>query len=84
MFSFIAEFFAILFGRKVHKRTTPPYPADQATQTSFTQPPNDTYPPMDQGDYHSGPEGYSPNTAYPETQYGSMFDEEAEWNEENQ
>ena len=37
---------------------------------------------MDEGDYHSGPEGYSPNTAYPETQYGSMFDEEAEWNED--
>ena len=37
--------------------------------------------PMDQGDYHSGPEGYSPNTAYPETQYGSIWDEEAEWNE---
>ena len=34
---------------------------------------------MDQGDYHSGPEGYSPNTAYPETQYGSMWDEDAEW-----
>jgi len=28
---------------------------------------------MDQGDYHSGPLGYSPNTAYPETQYGRMF-----------
>lgn len=38
---------------------------------------------MDEGDYHSGPEGYSPNTAYPETQYGSMWDEEADWNEEN-
>jgi len=38
---------------------------------------------MDQGDYHSGPEGYSANTAYPETQYGSMWDEEAEWNEEH-
>ena len=38
---------------------------------------------MDQGDYHSGPEAYSPNTAYPETQYGSSFDEEAEWNEEH-
>ena len=35
--------------------------------------------PMDHGDFHSGPEGYSPNTAYPETQYGSRFDEEAEW-----
>lgn len=35
---------------------------------------------MNQGDYHSGPHGYSPSTAYPETQYGSGFDEEAEWN----
>ncbi len=40
--------------------------------------------PMDEGDIHSGPHGYSPNTAYPETQYGSRFDEEAEWNEEEQ
>ena len=38
---------------------------------------------MDQGDYHSGPEGYSANTAYPETQYGSGFDEDAKWNEEH-
>ena len=37
---------------------------------------------MNEGDIHSGPYGYSPNTAYPETQYGSRFDEEAEWNEE--
>lgn len=29
---------------------------------------------MNEGDYHSGPEGYSPNTAYPDTQYGSGFD----------
>jgi len=36
---------------------------------------------MNEGDYHSGPYGYSPNTAYPETQYGSGFDEEAEWNQ---
>ena len=35
---------------------------------------------MNEGDMHSGPHGYSPNTAYPETQYGSDFDEEAEWN----
>jgi hypothetical protein len=25
---------------------------------------------MNQGDMHSGPEGYSPNTAYPDTFYG--------------
>jgi len=37
---------------------------------------------MNQGDHHSGPEGYSANTAYSETQYGSGFDEEADWNEE--
>jgi len=43
---------------------------------------NSTSEQMDEGDMHSGPEGYSANTAYPETQYGSMFDEEADWNEE--
>ena len=37
---------------------------------------------MNEGDFHSGPYGYSPNTAYPETQYGSMFDEDAEWHGE--
>jgi hypothetical protein len=26
---------------------------------------------MNQGDLHSGPEGYLPNTAYPDTFYGS-------------
>lgn len=36
---------------------------------------------MNEGDYHSGPAGYSPNTAYPETQYGSGFDEGAAWHE---
>ena len=35
---------------------------------------------MNQGDYHSGPYGYSPGVAYPGTQYGSGFDEEEEWN----
>jgi hypothetical protein len=37
---------------------------------------------MNEGDYHSGPAGYSPMTAYPETQYGSGFDEDADWHEE--
>ena len=53
--------------------STPPTPRDYTRLR-----PQD---PMDQGDYHSGPQGYSPNTAYPETQYGSMFDEDADWNE---
>jgi hypothetical protein len=56
----------------------------------FSSPPGVPAPPrttsapaqMNEGDMHSGPYGYSPNTAYSETQYGSMFDEEAEWNEE--
>lgn len=26
---------------------------------------------MNEGDFHSGPAGYSPNTAYPDTFYGS-------------
>jgi hypothetical protein len=26
---------------------------------------------MNEGDFHSGPEGYTPNTAYPATYYGS-------------
>ncbi|CAB4677853.1 unannotated protein [freshwater metagenome] len=26
---------------------------------------------MNEGDFHSGPEGYTPNTAYPDTYYGS-------------
>jgi len=39
---------------------------------------------MNEGDIHSGPHGYSPNTAYTETEYGSRFDEDAQWSEEEQ
>lgn len=39
---------------------------------------------MNNGDYYNGPHGYSPMTGYPETQYGSGFDPEAEWNHEEQ
>jgi hypothetical protein len=38
---------------------------------------------MNEGDIHSGPYGYSPGTAYPETQYGSGFDPDAEWNRDD-
>lgn len=34
---------------------------------------------MNQGDFHSGPAGYTPNAPYAETQYGSSFDQEADW-----
>jgi len=27
---------------------------------------------MNEGDYHSGPGGYEPNTAYPDTHYGDL------------
>ncbi len=37
---------------------------------------------MNEGDIHSGPHGYSPNTPYQETQYGSRFDEDADWNDD--
>ena len=39
---------------------------------------------MNEGDYHSGPAGYSPMTAYPDTQYGSGLDEDAARNEHEQ
>ena len=33
---------------------------------------------MNQGDYQSGPVGYSPSTAYPETEYGSALDQDGD------
>lgn len=45
------------------------------------QPPTTPSNQMNEGDYHSGPAGYSPNTSYPETQYGSGFDEGAAWHD---
>lgn len=35
---------------------------------------------MNEGDFHSGPEGYSPNTAYPDTFYGSGGHDEGDFN----
>ena len=35
---------------------------------------------MNEGDFHSGPEGYSPNTAYPNTFYGSGGHDEGDFN----
>lgn len=39
---------------------------------------------MNEGDIHSGPYGYSPNTPYPQTQYGSLFNDDAEWAHEHE
>jgi hypothetical protein len=35
---------------------------------------------MSEGDFHSGPEGYSPNTSYPDTFYGSGGHDEGDFN----
>jgi hypothetical protein len=35
---------------------------------------------MNEGDFHSGPQGYSPNTAYPDTFYGSGGHDEGDFN----
>jgi hypothetical protein len=63
------KFLKLLFG--IQPVSPPPYSPRQNS-------------PMNEGDIHSGPNGYSPNTPYTETQYGSRFDEDAEWNEEEQ
>jgi hypothetical protein len=50
---------------------------------SFYLPPESTKKPetMNQGDMHSGPDGYSPNTAYPDTFYGSGGSDDQAHNE---
>jgi hypothetical protein len=35
---------------------------------------------MNEGDFHSGPDGYSPNTAYQDTFYGSGGNDEGDFN----
>ena len=52
------------------------------TPTRYTPPASDNIDGMNNGDYYNGPHGYSPMTGYPETQYGSGFDPDAEWNHE--
>lgn len=51
-------------------------------QTNVPTTNNDSVAVMNEGDFHSGPAGYSANTPYSETHYGSGFDEDAEWHEE--
>lgn len=70
MWQKIKEF---LLGSTVGPNNTKPI-----TKPTNTKPTNTI---MNEGDFHSGPHGYSPNTAYPETQYGSGFDEDADWND---
>lgn len=65
-------FLQILFGANTGPRTTTT--ADSGDEIDG----------MNEGDLHSGPHGYSPNTAYPQTQYGSGFDDEADWAHEHE
>ena len=56
-----------------------------STPINQTRPPagaSDDIDGMNNGDYYNGPHGYSAMTGYPETQYGSDFDPDAEWNHE--
>lgn len=39
---------------------------------------------MNEGDYHNGPDGYSPMSGYPETQYGGHFDNDSEGDERHE
>lgn len=50
-------------------------------QTKESMPKNDSASGLNEGDFHSGPDGYSANTPYSETQYGSGFNHEADWAE---
>lgn len=67
-------FIAILIG--FAKAISNPAPPQNYTPAS------DDIDGMNNGDYYNGPHGYSPMTGYPETQYGSGFNPDAEWNHE--
>ena len=55
--------------------------SNPTTPRNYT-PASDDIDGMNNGDYYNGPHGYSPMTGYPETQYGSGFNPDAEWNHE--
>jgi hypothetical protein len=69
-------FFAFIFA--IGKAVSTPRPP----VTRSTTPASDDIDGMNNGDYYNGPHGYSPMTGYPETQYGSGFNPDAEWNHE--
>lgn len=68
-------FFAFIFA--IGKAVSTPAP-----RTTSPKPASDDIDGMNNGDYYNGPHGYSPMTGYPETQYGSGFNPDAEWNHE--
>lgn len=68
------KFFAAIVSPSARPTYTSSRPADSADEIDG----------MNEGDIHSGPHGYSPNTAYPQTQYGSLFNDDAEWAHEHE
>lgn len=72
---------AVAIARLVWRWLSAPTQTTQPTQRPASSPGMSA---EEEGNVHSGPYGYSPNTAYPETQYGSMFNPDAEWNHEEQ
>lgn len=69
-------FIAVIRGIGKALTTPPTQPSSPITPAS------DEIDGMNNGDYYNGPHGYSPMTGYRETQYGSGFDPDAEWNHE--
>ncbi len=67
----------LLFVRAIGRSISSPSPRSRVASTS------DEIDGMNNGDYYNGPHGYTPMTGYPQTQYGSGFDEDAEWHEEH-
>ena len=72
----IAGFIAFVRGIGKALSSPPASPSQRSAQAS------DEIDGMNNGDYYNGPHGYSPMTGYPQTQYGSGFDPDADWNHE--
>ena len=68
----------LLFLRAIGRSISSPSPRSRAASIS------DEIDGMNNGDYYNGPHGYTPMTGYPQTQYGSGFDPDAEWDERNE
>ena len=79
----VVRFFFRIFVGVMRMGTTPvnQQPKTNAPRATTT---NTGMTAEEEGNVHSGPYGYSPHTAYPETQYGSLFNPDAEWNHEEQ
>jgi hypothetical protein len=77
MFNWLKALLGIGTPKPTKYQVKPGYRAPSTTPASRS----DEIDGMNEGDYHSGIHGYSPNTAYPDTQYGSGYDSQADWNE---